>query len=67
MKTYTITFNNKETQSPVATIDMQGATLTAAINKAMRQIEKMKSVFRDTGYSDSHLCGLVVSNAKQIQ
>jgi len=56
MKTYHVTFTKNGTL--VACQQVEAATLTTAINKAVRQIEQIKKNLDKKGYDYSHLCGI---------
>lgn len=60
MKPYFITFT-KTGEAPVI-IQVEAATLTTAINKAVRKVEQMKKNLDKKGYDYRHLCGLAIQS-----
>lgn len=60
MKPYIITFT-KTGEAPVI-IQVEAATLTTAINKAVRKIEQMKKTLHEKGFDHSHLCELAIQS-----
>ena len=60
MKPYFITFT-KTGEAPVI-IQVEAATLTTAINKAVRKVEQMKKNLNKKGYDYRHLCGLAIQS-----
>jgi hypothetical protein len=60
MKPYFITFT-KTGEAPVI-VQVEAATLTTAINKAIRKVEQMKKTLDKKGYDYAHLCGLAIQS-----
>jgi hypothetical protein len=61
MKTYKIIFGKDKV--PAMVFLMDGKTLTSAIKKAVKEIERMKSVFDRNNVDYSHLQNLTVLEA----
>jgi len=58
MKTYKIIFGKDNV--PAMVFFMDGKTLTSAIKKAVKEIERMKDVFARNNVDSSHLQNLTV-------
>jgi|LakMenEpi03Aug12_release.lakeMendotaPanAssembly.Ray.scaffolds.fasta_scaffold4610644_1 hypothetical protein len=58
MKTYKIIFGKDKV--PAMVFLMDGKTLTSAIKKAVKEIERMKAVFARNNVDSSHLQNLTV-------
>jgi hypothetical protein len=61
MKTYKIIFGKDKV--PAMVFLMDGKTLTSAIKKAVKEIERMKAVFARNNVDSSHLQNLTVIDA----
>lgn len=57
MKTYKITFG-KEDECPSFIMEMPASSMTTAINKAVKEINRMKRIFHRNNVDYSHLVGL---------
>jgi hypothetical protein len=55
MNKYSIELDNS---TGCIVVEVEAATLTTAINKAMRRIDQMKKNLDKKGYDYAHLCGL---------
>lgn len=57
VKTYQVIFG-KEDKVPAFVMEMPASSLTAAINKSVKEIERMKKIFDRNNVDYSHLVGL---------